>query len=240
MAETGSPHAARPRITPQVVIGLAVIAVGVLFTLDNLGLVNADKYFRFWPAALVLVGFLKLRQAIRDGHGWVSGFLFFGIGSWMLINNVTYIRLDSRYIFPLFLVSLGGFLVWRGFGGSPRSRTADAHSHFSSLAVMGASVRRNASQTFAGADLTAVMGGCEADLRQASIAPNTDAVIDVFAFWGGIELKVPEDWTVINRVVPLMGGVDDKTQPPKPAPAAPPKHLILRGLVMMGGIEVKN
>ena len=239
MTETGRPEAARQRITPQVVIGLAVIAVGVLFTLDNLGLVDADKYWRFWPAALVLVGFVKLRQAIRDGHGWFGGLFFFGVGSWMLLEHITYIHLDARHLFPLFLVFLGGYLVWRGFGGAPRLRTADAHSHFSSLAVMGGSVRRNASQTFAGADLTAVMGGCEADLRQASIAPNTPAVIDVFAFWGGIELKVPEDWTVINRVIPLMGGVDDKTLPPRPT-SAPAKQLIIRGLVVMGGIEVKN
>ena len=238
MAETRTIDAARPRFTAQVIIGLAVIAVGVLFTLDNLGLVDADKYWRYWPAALVLIGFVKLRQAIRDGHGWVSGLLFFGIGSWMLIERVAYIRIDARYIFPLFLVSLGGYLVWRGFGGVSRPRTADAHSHFSSFAVMGGCVRRNDSQTFAGADLTAVMGGCEVDLRQASIAPNTEAVIDVFAFWGGIELKVPEDWTVINRVVPLMGGVDDKTLAPKGSAAA--KHLIVRGLVLMGGIEVKN
>lgn len=238
MAETAA-DTARPRVTPQVVIGLAVIAVGVLFTLDNLGLIDADKYLRFWPAALVLVGFVKLRQAIRDGHGWVSGLLFFGVGSWMLLERVTYIRLDARTVFPIFLVCLGGYLVWRGFGGRSRPTAADAHSHFSSLAVMGGAVRRNNSQTFTGADLTAVMGGCEADLRQASIAPNTEAVIDVFAFWGGIELKVPEDWTVINRVVPLMGGVDDKTLPQK-STAAPAKHLIIRGLVVMGGIEVKN
>lgn len=239
MAETGTAEMGRQRVTPQVIIGLAVIAVGVLFTLDNLGLVDAHRYLRFWPAALVLIGFVKLRQAIRDGHGWVSGLLFFGVGSWMLLEDVTYIRLNARDIFPLFLVFLGAYLVWRGFGGARRVRAADAQSHFSSLAVMGGSVRRNASQTFAGADLTAVMGGCEADLRQASIAPNTEAVIDVFAFWGGIELKVPEDWTVINRVVPLMGGVDDKTVPPKPS-TAPAKHLVLRGLVLMGGIEVKN
>ena len=36
----------------------------------------------------------------------------------------------------------------------------------------------------------------------------------MFAFWGGIEIKVPEDWTVVTRVMPLMGGVEDKTRAP--------------------------
>ena len=57
---------------------------------------------------------------------------------------------------------------------------------------MGGVIRRSNSQTFEGADLTAVMGGCEIDLRQASMAPGGEAVIDVFAFWGGIDVKVPE------------------------------------------------
>ena len=38
---------------------------------------------------------------------------------------------------------------------------------------MGGVSRRSNSQAFRGADLTAVMGGCEIDLRQASIAPGT-------------------------------------------------------------------
>ena len=49
---------------------------------------------------------------------------------------------------------------------------------------------------FRGADLIAVMGGCEIDLRQAAI--NGEAVIDVFCMWGGIEIRVPEDWTVVE------------------------------------------
>jgi hypothetical protein len=75
------------------------------------------------------------------------------------------------------------------------------------------------------------------DLRKASIAPGTEAVIDVFAFWGGIDIKVPEDWTVVNRVVPLMGGIEDKTLAPQPPTG---KRLVLRGIVVMGGVSVKN
>ena len=79
------------------------------------------------------------------------------------------------------------------------------------------------------------MGGCEVDLRHAGI--NGDAVIDVFAMWGGIELRVPESWTVITKVTPIMGGVEDNTR----APQNPGGHrLTIRGMVLMGGIEIKN
>ncbi len=226
----------RPRVTVQALFGLMVIAVGVIFTLDNLEIIDARDYLQYWPAGLVAIGLLKLDQASRGGPGWLGGLFFVSIGAWMLIEKIVYFRIDAREVMPLFLVFLGGYLVWRGFGGRRSARPSDATSSFSAMAIMGGVVRRSNSQTFTGADLTAVMGGCEIDLRKASIAPDTEAVIDVFAFWGGIDIKVPEDWTVVTRAVPIMGGVEDKTHAPEKAD----KRLVIRGLLVMGGAAVKN
>jgi predicted membrane protein len=185
----------------------------------------------------VAVGLLKLWHASRDGHGWFGGLFFVVVGTWMLIERVVYITISARELLPLMLVFLGGYMVWRGFGGQRRERESDGHSSFSALAIMGGVARRSSSQAFRGADLTAVMGGCEIDLRQASIEPGADAIIDVFAFWGGIDIKVPEDWTVVTRAMPLMGGVEDKTRAPQTATG---KRLVIRGIVVMGGVSVKN
>lgn len=229
----------RPRITSQVVLGLMAIACGVLFTLDNLEILDARDYLQYWPVVFVAVGGLKLWNARADGHGWLAGLIFVGLGSWMLINRVIYFRFSPREFFPMILVFFGGYLVWRGFGGTRRGRVVDGSSSFSGLAIMGGVARRSNSQAFQGADLTAIMGGCEIDLRHASIAPGTEAVIDVFALWGGIEIKVPEDWTVVIRAIPLMGGVEDKTRLLQPPPV-PEKRLVISGIVVMGGVVVKN
>lgn len=233
----GASRPERPRVTVQALFGLMVIVVGVLFTLDNLEIIDAREYLRYWPAGLVAIGLLKLYHAARSGQGWLGGLFFLSIGAWWLIEGIVYIRIDARQIMPLFLVFLGGYMVWRGFGGQVRTaRPSDGYSNFSALAIMGGVVRRSNSQTFRGADLTAVMGGCEIDLRKASIEPGVEAVIDVFAFWGGIDIKVPEDWTVVTRVVPIMGGIEDKSHAPQTAD----KRLVIRGLLVMGGAAVKN
>jgi predicted membrane protein len=232
----GAPRTDRPRVTVQALFGLMVIVVGVLFTLDNLDIIDARDYLQYWPAGLVVIGLLKLYQGARSGHGWFGGLIFVSIGAWMLIEQIVYFRIDVRQLMPLFLVFLGGYMVWRGFGGRSRPRGPDAESDFSALAIMGGVIRRSNAQNFRGADLTAVMGGCEIDLRQASIAPGSEAIVDVFAFWGGIDIKVPDDWTVVSRVVPIMGGVEDKTH----APQTPDKRLVIRGLLVMGGCSVKN
>ena len=232
----GGLHPDRPRVTVQALFGLMVIAVGVLFTLDNLDIIDARDYLRYWPAGLVAIGLLKLYHAARSGQGWLGGLFFVTIGVWWLLEGIVYIRIDARELMPLFLVFLGGYMVWRGFGGRRSPTPSDGQSSFSALAIMGGVVRRSNSQAFRGADLTAVMGGCEIDLRKASIEPGTEAVIDIFAFWGGIDLKVPEDWTVSTRVVPIMGGIEDKTHAPQTAD----KRLVIRGMLVMGGCAVKN
>jgi hypothetical protein len=210
-----------PRRTPatsQMMVGFLIIAVGLLFTLDNLGIAHARDILRYWPAGLMAIGLVKLWDS-RDGRGGGFGGLMITIvGLWLL------------------LVSLGVYLVWRGLTGHRRTAIGgDDRSMVSAVAILSGVNRGNNSRTFRGGDLTAVMGGCEIDLRQAAI--NGDAVLDVFAMWGGIEIRVPEDWTVTFHVTPIMGGIEDKT---RPGPGSTTHRLTIRGLVLMGGIEVKN
>jgi predicted membrane protein len=225
----------RPRFTPQALFGVMVIAIGVLFTLDNLNVIDASDYLQYWPAGLVAIGLMKLWQT-RRGQGIAGGLFLVALGTWMLLERIVAIQIRLHDVWPLFFVFLGGYMVWKGFGGSKRPRTADSSSHISALAILAGVVRGSHSKTFEGGDLTAVMGGCEIDLREASIAPGTEAVIEVFAMWGGIEIRVPEDWTVESRVTPILGGLDDKTRPI----AGASKRLVVRGVAVMGGVGVKN
>jgi predicted membrane protein len=93
----------------------------------------------------------------------------------------------------------------------------------------------NSSDDFKGGQAMAVMGGCEIDLRRATIAQD-EAVLDILAFWGGVGVRVPEEWQVVNRVNAFLGGIENKTQPIRGAK----QRLVLTGTVIMGGAEVKN
>src|SRR5262249_2237017 len=94
----------------------------------------------------------------------------------------------------------------------------------------------NNCQDFRGGSATAVMGRCEIDLRAAAITTPHEPVLEVFAMWGGIEVRVPPDWTVVSQVDPILGGYDDSTQPPK----HDSNRLLIRGSSIMGGSELTN
>ena len=115
------------------------------------------------------------------------------------------------------------------------------------LAVMGSARYQQtpAQGPFTGAEATAVMGSCVLDLTHAQMSPGAEAVVELFALMGSVTIRVPNDWTVDARAVPVMGSVHDQRWVTRnadggaPAASVPPR-LVLRGVVMMGGVIIKS
>jgi predicted membrane protein len=113
----------------------------------------------------------------------------------------------------------------------------DNAQHATIFSVLSSSRRRWGHSIFRSAEATCMMGGGELDLRDALLGPDGTAYIDVFVLMGGLNIFVPPGWTVICHVMPIMGGVMDKT---RTIPSATTQQLILRGTTMMGGVEISN
>ena len=79
-------------VTPQLVLGVMVIVIGVLMTLDNLELIQAERFLRFWPVGLVALGLVKLWHARQCRGGSFSGILLTTIGTWMLLEQTALVR----------------------------------------------------------------------------------------------------------------------------------------------------
>ncbi|MDD8018764.1 MAG: DUF5668 domain-containing protein [Bacteroidota bacterium] len=231
------------RTSPQFIVGLLIIGLGVAFMLDNLGYVDAGQVIRFWPALLVLFGIGKVVQS-PGSPGRIFGTILIFVGGMMLLDRLDVITFHLHDWWPVILIIIGvNFLRGSWNRSNTFSRTtlggesADAESYIKHFAVMSGVKRSVTSKDFRGGELSALMGGCELDFREAAIKED-QAVLDVFTMMGGIELRVPMDWTVVVQATPIMGGIDDKTylQPE----AKPTKKLIITGTVIMGGIEIKN
>jgi len=222
------------RISGQLIAGLVLAALGVLFTLDNLHIVHAREILRYWPAVLLVIGISQILQA-RSVAGMIGGSIWILFGGVLLGERLNMISNAIRY-WPLFLVGVGVYVVWQSFHRR-EVQPGDPSERISAVAVLGGVDRRVTSMKFQGADLTAFMGGGKLDLREAIAAPGSEAVVDVTAMMGGYEIKIPETWNVVVEVIPFMGGYEDKTRHPTD-PSAP--RLRVRGFVMMGGVEIRN
>jgi predicted membrane protein len=228
------------RLSSQAIVGVAAILLGLIFLFDNMDMIDGRAYVRFWPVVLIAVGALRFVQPRHGGGGRLFSVALIAAGIIILLNNLHVTDISFRELWPLVLVLVGASMV---FGHTALSRAAagdgspaDANSVVNGFAVLGGFQRSNNSQDFRGGELTAVMGGCEIDLRRAAIAGN-EAVITTFALWGGIKIKVPENWSVNIQGFPFLGGFDDRSvQPADPAA----KRLVIRGSAVMGGVEIVN
>jgi predicted membrane protein len=233
-------------LTPRLLIGLAIALFGVVLVLDRLNLVMAGLVVRWWPAVIVAVGALIFKQSRHVGGG-ANGIVVMFIGGWLLLNTLGILRIGFWQMFwPLVLIGIGTALVLQAMRRRDREASAgDADDTLNIFAVLGGVKRSSSSARFRGGEVTAFMGGYQIDLRQATIPPGEEAALDIFTAMGGGEIIVPPSWTVATPIVPVMGGIDDKRLPPLPGAidttggkAAP--RLVLRGMVMMGGIEIKS
>ena len=244
--------------------GLLFLAVGAVFLLGNMGILDVDRILRFWPVILIAAGMFKIIES-GDDYADSAGIFWIVIGGLFLLGNLGILRVAFRDLWPVVLIGIGALMLWRsalarrpprdlsqeptasnftentGNAGTANvdegaGTAASSNSIISAMAILGSVERRNNSADFRGGSATAVMGRCEIDLRAATITASHQAVLEVFAVWGGIEVRVPPDWTVVSQVDPILGGYDDSTQPPNEES----KRFIIRGSVIMGGIEVTN
>jgi predicted membrane protein len=377
----------RPHITPQGFVGVFIVLLGIVFTLDNLGLVESREILQYWPLAPLGIGLLIVIHA-NETRDFIRGSIWLGAGSVLLARNLGWLHFRLEAFWPLLLVFFGLHIIFKAreapeeaferranqlrrrqekwqrralrwqarhpgrtppwgtpdwgaewskkwnetqakfqedwhekfhekfhedwadklrhsvqtftTGTSDRDRAPDAtinveaqasgaqaaagaagagasgagasaggpysgtgyaaganpapgadpagagsyesprspwgSNRISMFALMSGVTRRVRNAPFFGANMTAVMGGIELDLRDAALPE--DAVIELFAFWGGIEIWVPREWSVVNQGFALMGSIEDKTGNLPQRPGQP--RLVLRGMALMGGVEIKN
>jgi predicted membrane protein len=224
------------------VIGLIAIAVGVLALLDNLHLFDVQVLHTFWPLIFVAWGLVNIVNA-RTPTGPLFGIGMVALGTVMTLQKMGILHTSLRDWWPVFLILAGIFIVARSFVprrgmvrvyGLSGAAETDHASLLDIRSAFSGQILKNDSQDFKGGRIEVTLGGIELDLRQASI--NGEAVLQVETFMGGIAIKVPPDWQVLVQVSPMMGAVEDKTVPPM----NPTKRLIVKGEVVVGGIEIKN
>jgi hypothetical protein len=226
------------RLTPRLVVGLCIMMAGFVLALDSLGLVDGSIVFRYWPLVLVAVGVVKWLSPPRhvgSGLGWTLA------GLALLL--VTLGRMSFAGVWAMLLLFAGANIAWRALRPPVRRGEAFAPGEgFDTLAIFGSSKTGSVSPSggapteFKGGSAMAVFGGCEVDLRHAVLPEGGVAVVDVFAMFGGIEIRVPDEWQVVNRGNAILGGFENKS---RPLPGSS-RRLVVTGTAIMGGVEVKN
>jgi predicted membrane protein len=232
----------KPPQQGKLIIGGLLIFIGGLLMLSNLDIfdINTAHYLFSWKSILIYIGLVMLASHSNKKPAYI----LIGIGVFFWLPDIFGYSVRFRDVFwPLVFIGLGFLLIYRqrppqqvqyDENGNP---VAGSNGYLNDISVFGGGIKIIQSKNFKGGNITAIMGGSEFDLRQVQFATNV-AVIDVFTLFGGTKFIVPESWTVQSDAISILGGFTDKRA--ITMKVSDENVLVIKGLVMLGGIEIKS
>ncbi|MGB8951665.1 MAG: DUF5668 domain-containing protein [Candidatus Aminicenantales bacterium] len=219
--------------------GLLLVILGFLFLFDQMGRLDfGDIISTYWPVIFIIIG-LSILWSNSFRHAG-PGLFFIIFGVFFLLAELDVLRYSVwHYIWPTLIIIAGIWLLIKPtFRPPSREKFSDIKENDLNItAIFSGMKQRVESQKFRGGKATALFGAVEIDLTQATLDENK-ATIDLTAFCGGIEIKVPREWKVVLDGTPLLGAIEDKHRgvPESEAKAT----LSIRGTAILGGIEIKD
>lgn len=224
------------RIGGTVLVGIALLVLGILLLLDTLQVLQAGALLAGWWPVIV----------VGAGLWWaVTGTPFAGtttavVGGLLLAVTQDLVSVSvGRLVLPGLALIVGSALLQAGL--RLRTGLVDTRADTRARSPSG----RNESETTgddhhafspAGPVATAVFG--DARLNVAGKPTGSEGeVVDICAtaVFGNVRVQIPAGWRVEDRITKLLGSVTvPKTQPPDPAsPLA-----VLNGAAIFGDVQV--
>ncbi len=211
-------------------LGILLIFAGTVMLLDRMDLLPEFlEWLASWYTILIAIGVYNILSGNKS-----SGIIMLVIGGFFLINDLDLFSISWSYVWPIALMGLGVLFLFRNSMSRFSEQTTDAQ-FFDATSVLGGGKQLITSNPMNGGRITCILGGAEVDLRKS--VPANGAVIDIFNFMGGSEIRVPEDWNVSVEVSSILGGFQDKRNV---AVHENSPVIKIKGFTILGGGEIKT
>ena len=226
-----------------IIWGIAIIALGLIFGGNALGLFSLDIFFDgWWTLFIIIPGVVSL---ITDQDKIMSlGFIAVGVILLLAAQDVFSYDVAWKVILAVFLVAVGLSIIIKSIFHNKNDQEVakkieeakkDSKTMDSQMAVFSGTDRVYKDEVFSGANLSAIFGGIDLDLRNAKFT--SDTVIKAFALFGGIDIKVPDNIIVKLKSGFIFGGFSDDRK----NPSEKGKHTIyIDAAGAFGGVTITD
>jgi len=223
------------KISYQIIFGVIIIIIGILLLLQTTGIYDTGQFLIYIPSLFILLGIYALwKSRFRNITGPLILIFVFGIIQLLNLNIIS--PSDISRWWPIILIIIGiGFLLNRIRGPARKDEYID---EIDLLAIFGGVDSLIKSKAFQGGGVTAIFGGVDLDLKDSKIK-ESPVYVNVIVLFGGVDIKVPDDWNVKIEAIPLLGGVDEERPRRKKTESEVP-DLIVTGFAAFGGLSIKD
>ncbi|UTA46950.1 cell wall-active antibiotics response protein [Simiduia sp. 21SJ11W-1] len=255
-------------LSPRTLFGLGLVAFAVLLFLNNIGIPFLGIALSNWPILMIIAGAIMLYNRKHVSvEGRMKAYLphaLIGFGILFQLSRMHILNFSvGAIIIPLVLLVVGINLLRPNrerhktqadaqgniidgeaiadadFDDEGQQQSNPNDTTIDVFTILGGGNFSTRSKKLSGGSIIAILGGAEVDIREADAQKQT-IELDVLAFMGGAEIKVPAHFNVTVKVLPLLGGVTNKTTCLADKMGVPQKHLVITGVALLGGLEITN
>jgi predicted membrane protein len=240
--------------------GLIVMLAGTILLAFNLGWL--DSQFRSvvfsWPMIFVFFTIVSLFN-----RNYFSMLVFLALSTFFLLPRIAKIYPDAlpwiesdfaANYWPVLIIFVGICIIFGLFSGKGmmlfvfgNSKKDAIFSYAEGVESTDGFYKRKVAfggaedvflePVFRGGEIQAAFGGVELDLRKTTL-PEGDTRLDINVAFGGLEVRVPENWKVINDVSVALGHIECR-QNQQTAEVDGSRRRIVTGNVAFGGCEIR-
>lgn len=220
--------------------GIVLIALGVIWGGNVLGIINVDLFFPGWWTLFIIVPcFISL---FDDDDGKVGDLIGILIGVCLLLacQGILQFRMVWSLIVPVILIIIGFSMLFKDTfrnAAMKQVKKLQKHTDKEYWATFGDQKLDFQGEEFEGCKMQAVFGGIKLDLRDAKI--KHDVVIEASSIFGGITILVPEGLTVKVSSTSVFGGVSNKHAKRAKKGEKAEVTVYVDATCLFGGVDVK-
>ena len=224
--------------TKNMIWGIALVVVGVIFALNELGLTDINIFFKGWWTLFIIIPSIVMLITSKKKTDGLFGLLV-GVSLLLACQGVVGFRHIWRLILPALIVVIGIDLIFKDASWRKEKKDRDEFREMSSglkeycATFSGVNLNYD-NEVFEGVELTAVFGGIKCDLRNAIL--NDDVVIKTCCIFGGVDIKVPENVSVKISSSSLFGGTSNKRTKNR---IENERTIYINASNLFGGTEIK-
>lgn len=222
--------------TGNILWGIVLIIIGVVFGLNALEITEIDIFFDGWWTLFIIVpSFIDLFKEKNKTGNIIC--LLIGVLLLLACQDIISFGLIWKLAFPVALIIFGLSIIFKDvINNKIKNEMKKVNNKDSKeyCAIFSSQQFNMANEEFKGCELNCVFGGIDIDLRDAKI--KNDAIINASAIFGGIEIIVPENVNVKIVSNSIFGGTSDER---KNKTTNEKITLYINATAIFGGIDIK-
>lgn len=220
----------------NVVWGVLLVVLGVIFGLNALGLTQINIFFDgWWTLIIIAIGLSGLyKDSDKTGAAIIT---IVGVVLLLATRDLIDFSIVWKLLFPCILVILGVSLLFKGFTGRDiKDRIKNIkvdNKDILHIDAVFSQEKMKIEEEFSGSELNAVFGNLDLNLKNAKL--KNDAFISASSIFGGITLYLPENVNVVINSTNIFGGVENKYFKNDDAKV----NIYISATCLFGGLNIK-